>query len=735
LTKKKKGYRDKIKANKRMGITLLILSCVFFFLFLRLFYIMVVKGWEYSALAEAQWTSQITVEAERGRILDRNGEEMAVSASVYRVDVDMNTLRETMTNNNLTTDQVSEKLANALGMQAADVKTILNGKLSNGKPISYAILKRKIEKAQADTVTALKLRGVIVSSDTKRYYPNGNFLAHVLGFLNSDGAGMAGVELKYNSLLAGTPGKNASETDRKSEELPYSNAVITEPVDGKDLILTIDEVVQNIAEKAAKKAMEENKAKAVTIIVMDPNNGNVLAMVNKPDFDPNNPWEEGKTSEELQALWRNRSVSDTYEPGSIFKVITSVAALETGAVNSNSSFTCTGSFTILNQTIHCWKRSGHGVESFVDILKNSCNTGFAEVGATVGKEKLTEYIKKAGFGEKTGIDLPGEASGIVKDPKDITALDLATISFGQTNTVSCIEYLTAFNAVANGGKLITPHLMYQTGHYDEETNKEVADSTYDSASTARQVFDSAKTAELRSYLEKVVSEGGGSKAFIDGYHIAGKTGTAQKVGRLDNGKFGYMKNKYIASFAGMAPASNPKITVFIQIDEPDPSNYYAGQIAAPVAQTVFNDIFNYMAMKSDASGEEIAKSLLRDVVVPDVRGLAKTQAQAILAEYNLDYVTDDAGDYVVNMEQAPGTTVKEGSKITLYTGTTANYNKVVTVPDLKGLGREKANKTLNSIGLKAKYTGDGMVASQSIEAGTSVTKGSVIGLELNPIGD
>jgi len=727
----KKGYKKgKIRANKRMGITLLILFGVFFFLFLRLFYIMVVKGWEYSALAESQWTSQITVQAERGRILDRNGEEMAVSASVYRVDLDMNTLRETMTNDNLTTDQMSEKLANALGMKSADVKTIMNGKLSNGKPISYAILKRRIEKAQADTVTALKLRGVIVSSDTKRYYPNGNFLAHVLGFLNSDGAGMAGVELKYNSLLAGTPGKNVAETDRKSEELPYSNSVITAPVDGKDLILTIDEVVQNIAEKAAEKAMEDNKAKAVTIIVMNPNNGDVLAMVNKPDFDPNNPREEGKTSEELQALWRNRSVSDTYEPGSIFKVITSVAALETGSVNSNSSFTCTGSFTIAGHTIHCWKRSGHGVESFVDILKNSCNTGFAEVGAAVGKVKLTDYIKKAGFGEKTGIDLPGEASGIVKDPKDITPLDLATISFGQTNTVSCIEYLTAFNAVANGGKLITPHLMYQAGHYDEETNKEVSDSTYDSASTARQVFDSAKTAELRSYLEKVVSEGGGSKAFIDGYHIAGKTGTAQKAG---NGK--YLDGKYIASFAGMAPASNPKITVFIQIDEPDPSNYYAGQIAAPVAQTVFNDIFNYMAMKSDASGEEIAKSLLRDVVVPDVRGLAKTQAQAILAEYNLDYVTDAAGDYVVNMEQAPGTTVKEGSKITLYTGTTPNYNKVVTVPDLKGLGREKANKTLNSIGLRAQYTGDGMVASQSIAVGTTVTKGSVIGLELNPIGD
>jgi stage V sporulation protein D (sporulation-specific penicillin-binding protein) len=735
LVKKRKGYKGGIKANKRVGITLVFLSGVFFLLFLKLFYIMIVKGGEYSSLAEDQWTSEITVEAERGRILDRNGEEMAVSAGVYRVDLDMNTLRETMKTKGMTSDQVADKLAMAVGMEAADVKGIMNAKLSNGKPISYAILKRRIEKAQADSVTALSLRGAIVSDDTKRYYPNGNFLAHVLGFLNSDGAGLAGIELQYNTLLSGTPGKKVAEIDSKREDLPYASSIITEPIDGKDLILTVDEVIQNIAENAAEKAMVDNKAKAVTIIVMDPNNGDVLAMVNKPDYDPNNPWVEGKTSEELQAIWRNRAVSDTYEPGSVFKVITAIAALETNVVSSDSTFTCAGSFKILGVTIHCWKRSGHGVESFVDILKNSCNKGFAEVGAAIGKETLTEYIKKSGFGEKTGIDLPGEAVGIVKDPKDITDLDLATISFGQTNTVSCFEYLAAFNAVANGGKLITPHLMYQTGHTDEETGEEVVDSTYDSAATARQVYDSAKTATLRSYLEKVVSEGGGSKAFIDGYHIAGKTGTAQKVGPLENGGFGYMPQKYIASFAGMAPSDNPKITVFIQIDEPDQSNYYAGQIAAPVAQTVFNDIFNYLAMKSDASGEAIAKSLLRDITVPDVRGMAKTQAQAVLAEYNLDYITDSAGEYVVDMEQDPGTTVKEGTKITLYTGTTATYNKVVTMPDLKGLGREKAVQVLNSIGLKAQFTGNGMVTSQSIAEGTTVTKGSVIGLELDPIGD
>ncbi|MHC1720976.1 MAG: stage V sporulation protein D [Clostridiaceae bacterium] len=713
-----------------MSATLLILSFVFFLLFVKMFYIMVIKSAEYKSVAIAQWTSDLKIIAKRGRILDRNNNELAVSANVYRVDLDMTTLRDTIKAKKLTTDDVSAKIAIALNMETADVKAILNRKLSNGLPITSAILKRRIEKDQADKVSALNLRGILISSDTKRYYPNGNFLAHVLGHTNSDGEGLTGVELQFNKILAGTPGEKIAETDRKSEDLPYESTVIKEPVNGKDLVLTVDEVVQNIAEKAAQKALADNKAKAVTIIVMDPKNGDILAMVNKPDYDPNNPWVDGKTSEELQAMWRNRAVSDTYEPGSIFKVFTSIAALETNTVSANSTFTCTGSFKVMGQTIHCWKRSGHGVQSFVDILKNSCNSGFSEVGKAVGKEKLNEYIKKAGFGNLTGIDLPGEASGIIKTTSSITDLDLATISFGQTNTVSCIQYITAFNAIANGGKLITPHVMKATGHFDEATQQEVNDTTYDSTTTAKQVFDNAKTAELRSYLEKVVSEGGGSKAYIEGYHIAGKTGTAQKAG-----PGGYMSEKYIASFAGMAPASDPRITVFISIDEPDPSNYYAGQIAAPVAQTVFNDIFNYLAMKSDASGEAVARSLLRDVVVPDVRGMVKTQAHSILAKYNLDYTTDAAGEYVTGMNPMPGSTVKEGSKITLYTGTTANYNKVVAMPNLKGLAREKAIQVLNSVGLKGQYTGDGMVTSQSIATGTTVSKGTVIWLELDTIGD
>ena len=726
----KKEYRDKVVIRKRMLVTLVLLSFIFFLLFARMIFVMVIQSPKYKNIAIAQWTSEVKISAKRGRILDRNGNELAVSANVYRVDLDMNTLRDTIKEKKITQEELASKLAQALNMEVSDVSKILNRTLPNGLPTGSATLKRRIEKPEADNITNLNIRGVLVSADTKRFYPNNNFLSQVLGHTNSDGEGLTGVELYYNKQLAGTAGMRISETDRKSKELPYTISEYTKPIQGSDLVVTIDEMIQNFAEKAATKAMADNKASAVTIIVMDPKNGEVLAMVNKPDYNPNDPWIQGKTSDELQKMWRNRAVSDTFEPGSIFKVVTATAAIETGAVNESDKFTCTGSFTVANRIIHCWKRTGHGVQSFVDILKNSCNVGFASVGKKVGKNTLTEYIKKFGFGAKTGIDLPGEANGIIKKAENISEVDLATISFGQTNTVSCIQYLTGFNAIANGGKLVRPHLMKEISHYDETTGKAIKDTTYDSSNSTKQILDSAKMTQLRSYLEKVVSEGGGSKAYIEGYHIAGKTGTAQKV---VNGV--YASGKYIASFAGMAPASDPRITVFISIDEPDPSNYYAGQIAAPVAKEVFNDIFNYLAMKSDASGEDVARSLLRDVVVPDVRGMTKANAQNALKTQHLDYQIDTIGSYVVDMNPKPGYTVKEGSKIILYTGATANYNKVVTVPNVKGLSRERAIEVLSSVGLKGTTQSAGMVSDQSIEPGTTVAKGTVISLETDLIGD
>jgi stage V sporulation protein D (sporulation-specific penicillin-binding protein) len=681
-------------------------------------------------IAKEQWTSDVKIDARRGRILDRNGRELAVSANVYRADLDMNTLRQHLDEKGITKEEIAPKLADALKMDKDEVLKILSKTLPNGLPMASANLARRIEKAEADKVIDLNIRGVLVSSDTKRYYPGESLLSHVLGFVRKDGVGLNGVELSYDKVLSGTPGRIISETDNKSKGQPYIISEFTKPVDGKDLVLTVDKMIQQFAEKAAEQALSDNKAKAVTIIAMDPNNGEILALANKPDYNPNDPWVEGKTQDELQKMWRNRSVSDTFEPGSIFKVITAYAAMEEEVVHDTDHFVCGGSSRVLNRVIRCWKRTGHGDQSFVDILKNSCNVGFMELGKRLGKENLTKYITRFGFGEKTGIDLPGEAKGIIRKTSSITDVDVATISFGQSNTVSAIQYLTALNAIANGGKLVTPHIMKEVASFDSN-NKKIYEQKYDNYNE-RSILKENTANTLRGYLEKVVAEGGGKNAHIPGYHIGGKTGTAQKVSSITKA---YEAGKYISSFGGMAPADDPIISLFVSIDEPDPSNYYAGQIAAPVAKQVFNDIFNYLAIPVDATSEEIAKSMKKDVVVPEVRGMKKSEAIKLLKASNLGYDIDDKGDFVAEMNPKPGYTMKEGDKILLYTGTTSNYNKVVVVPELVGLNKDKAQKLLNTLGLKADFTGDGLVSKQSIDAGRQVDKGTTVLLELNIIED
>lgn len=722
----KKEYRDKVIIKRRMLGVFCILLLLFFGLVGRLSYLTIVKSYEYKSIAENQWTSDVKIEARRGKILDRYGHELAVSANVYRVDLDMNTLRKTQQDNNLTDEEVAIKLSGALNMEQDEVLKILHKKLPSGLPIGSATLKRRIEKEEADKVRDLKIRGVIVSPDTKRYYPNNNFLAHVLGHTRSDGEGLTGVELTYNKYLAGIPGVKISETDNKSQDLPYTISEYTRPVQGKDVVLTIDDMIQHFCEKSAEQALKDNKAKAVTIIAMNPKNGEILAMANKPDYNPNSPWVEGKTFNELQKDWRNRAVSDTFEPGSIFKVITATAAMEEKVIDEETyQITCNGSTTIGNRTIHCWKRTGHGTESFVDILKNSCNVGFMDLGRRLGAENLNKYIQRFGFGKKTGIDLPGEASGIIKKTENISETDLATISFGQTNTLTGIQYITALNAIANGGTWIRPHVMKEIVHYDENGQK-IIDEKFDDYGK-KQVADKEVVDRLRGYLEKVVSEGGGSKAFVEGYNIAGKTGTAQKV--IDGR---YASGKYIASFGGMAPAEDPKITIFISIDEPDPSNYYAGQIAAPVAKQVFTDIFNYIALKEGESDNVV----LKNVVVPEVRGMKKDEAVKVLKEAKLNFEIDDKGDHIIDMTPKPGYTVEEGRKIVLYSGTSSNYNKEVVVPNLKGYSKEKAVELLNRLGIEVKVIGNGVVLEQSISAGQKVNKGTTtIVLKLQEIGD
>lgn len=710
-----------------MLISLGILAVLFFALTVRLGYVMIVQSNKYKSLAIEQWANEVKIDAKRGRILDRFGNELAVSANVYRVDLDMNAIRSYTKKNGVTYEELAPRLAEAIGMETTDVLKELYRTLPSGKDRGSAILARRIEKEQADKVRELKISGVLVSPDTKRYYPNNNLLSHVIGTTNSDGNGLAGVELQYNSILTGTPGLRIAENDRKGEEYPNSIADFTEPVDGKDVVLTIDEKVQEIAENAAEQALNDNKAKAVSIMVMDPKTGEVLAMANKPDFNPNNPREGTTTSDEMAKKWRNRAVNDTYEPGSIFKVITAIAAMEKGLVNESDTFVCGGSSTIANRTIHCWKRTGHGAQNFIQILENSCNVGFMALGERLQASGLSEYIKKFGFGQKTGIDLPGEAKGIVRKEESITTVDLATISFGQSNTVSPIQYMAAFNAIANDGIWITPHVMKEIR--DSKSNTTVTTfENYSKNYVKKQIVSKEQANKLASYLEKVISEGGGKKAFIDGYHIGGKTGTAQKV----NPQRGvYEAGKYVASFAGMAPVEDPKVTVFISIDEPDPSNYYAGQIAAPVAQQVFYDIFNYYSIRGDVAIEDTAKSLLKDVIITDVRGMKKSEAAKTLKSLGLKYEIQGEGEVITDMSPKPGYTVKEGTKIVLYTAAVGNYNKEVVVPDMRGYSKEMVVDLLDDLGLKAVFSGEGIVAEQNIDSGELVKKGDTIELEMD----
>ena len=726
---KKKDLRDKALIKKRVFIAFGVFIAFFGLLIARLAYIMIYRHSDLSAMANEQWTSEVKIDARRGKILDRNGTELAVSANVYRVDFDLNSIRKYMATDSATyktNADLAAALSQATGVQNDDILKKLQTKLSNGADAGSAIMVRRIEKEQADKVTDLKVNGVIVSPDTKRYYPNGNFLAHVLGSTNIDGKGLTGVELQYDSALSGVPGRKIAELDSNGQDFPYTISQYTSPVNGSDLELTIDQNIQSFAEQAAEQAYTDNKAKAASVLVMDPKTGEILAMVNKPDFDPNSPYsgyqsfDGANDSDKLQKMWRNRLVNDTFEPGSIFKVITGITAMEENLVNENTTFNCTGSLVVAGKKINCWQTSGHGLETFPQIFPNSCNVAFMELGQMIGKERLTESIHKFGFGSVSGVDLPGESTGIVKDANNISPTDLATIAFGQTNTVNSVQYMTAFNSIANGGTLIQPHVMKEISH-TEDNGTTVIDNTFNP--TTKTVASAENTAKLRQYLEKVVTSGSGTGTFIEGYHIGGKTGTAQKV---DPQNRTYGAGKYISSFVGMAPVDDPKVTVMITVDEPSNNGqYYAAQVAVPYAKQLFLSIFNYMDSKFS---QDSSNSIVKEVTIPEVRGMKVDDAKKILSDLKLDATVEGSGSTVESVKPYPGYTVKEGETITL--GTEGENDNSVIMPDVTGFTFDDANIELGKLGITATSSGDGKVTEQSIPEGVLIKKGTTVKLDL-----
>ena len=724
---KVKKKNKKIKFNEgRVLAFLLAIVILFLVLVGRLLYISIFRSKDYKAMAEEQWTNEIQIDARRGRILDRNNRELAVTANVFRVDLDLITLRKYIDKKETDNIEVAKLLAEALEMDEEKVLSRIELTYPSGNPANSATLIRRVEKEKADKVKALDINGVIVSEDTKRYYPNGDFLSHTLGTTNADGEGLSGLELYYNEELMGIPGVRVSEVSGNSASNPYSETSFTPPVDGKDMTLTIDENIQYFVEKVAEDALKKHNADSVSIAVMNPNNGEILGMVNKPGFNPNNPYEgseafNGKDeSAKLQNMWRNTIVSDSFEPGSIFKIITSIAAIEENIAGKDEVYYCDGSLNVAGRNIKCWKPGGHGVQNFNQTLENSCNVAFMEMGAKLGAEKLNEYIKLFGFGTQSGIDLPGEATGIVKNVEDISAVDLATISFGQTNTMNGIQFMTALNAVANGGDLIQPHIMKELSHKDGNGTK-IIDEVF-VPKIQENIVDEKSTMRVKEALESTVSKGSSKDAGIEGIKVAGKTGTAEKVDP-ETGTYGA---GYIASFAGFAPYDNPQVSLIVIIDNPKNGEHFGGIVAAPFAGELFNNIFNYISLNE---GQLDQKD--ESVIIPDLRGDKVTSAEKTLNELGVNCVIEGDGTFVTSVTPIPGYKVKKGDSITLYAGSRFDRNeKEIVVPDFRKLNKEEAEGILKSLGLKGEFEGEGEIKEQSISAGEIIKSGDKIKFKL-----
>ncbi|HHD2583393.1 TPA: stage V sporulation protein D [Clostridium perfringens] len=724
---KAKKKNKKIKLNEgRVLAFLLAIVILFLVLVGRLLYIGIFRSKDYKAMAEEQWTNEIQIDARRGRILDRNNRELAVTANVFRVDLDLITLRKYIDKKDTDNIEIAKLLAEALEMDEEKVLSRIELTYPSGNPANSATLIRRIEKEKADKVKELDIKGVIVSEDTKRYYPNGDFLSHTLGTTNADGEGLSGLELYYNEELMGIPGVRVSEVSGNSTSNPYSETSFTPPVDGKDMTLTIDENIQYFVEKVAEDALKKHNADSVSIAVMNPNNGEILGMVNKHGFNPNNPYEgseafNGKDeSAKLQNMWRNTIVSDSFEPGSIFKIITSIAAIEENIAGKDEVYYCDGSLNVAGKNIKCWKPGGHGVQNFNQTLENSCNVAFMEMGAKLGAEKLNEYIKLFGFGTQSGIDLPGEATGIVKNVEDISAVDLATISFGQTNTMNGIQFMTALNAVANGGDLIQPHIMKELSHKDDNGTK-IIDEVF-VPKIQENIVDEKSTMRVKVALESTVSNGSSKDAGIEGIKVAGKTGTAEKVDP-ETGTYGA---GYIASFAGFAPYDNPQVSLIVIIDNPKNGEHFGGIVAAPFAGELFNNIFNYISLNEGQLDEKD-----ESVIIPDLRGDKVTSAEKTLNELGINCVIEGDGTFVTSVTPIPGYKVKKGDSITLYAGSRFDRNeKEIVVPDFRKLNKEEAEEILKSLGLKGEFEGEGEIKEQSISAGEIIKSGDKIKFKL-----
>lgn len=702
--------------------------------------IMIINGEKYQNDASEQQLYDSLVTAPRGDIYDRNMQTLATSSPAWTVYITPNGIRSIKKAEDA--EKVKKKIAEGLSeILEMDYDTVYD---YTGKKSYYVIVKKKIEKTAADKVRQfildnkdLELSQYIgLDSTTKRYYPNGNLASVVLGFVGSDDQGLSGLESYYDNELTGTAGRVVAAKNAAGTNMPFSYEKVENAVKGGSLVLTLDNYVQYTADKYLEAAIEENQiAERGAAVVMNVNTGAILAMSVKGDFDPNAPFtlsaadqkkvdetegdEEKKKvqSELLNRQWRNKAVSDTYEPGSVFKAVTAAIALEENLVNKNSSFFCNGHATVAGQSYHCHKTTGHGSQNLMQAIANSCNPAFITIGQLVGVNTFSKYFKAFGFTEKTGIDLPGETASTYHKEEKMGPVELASSSFGQTFNVTPMQLICAISATVNGGYLVQPHMVEKILDENNKVKKTVA------SSSKRQVISESTSATMRELLN-FVSENGAKNSLVAGYNIGAKTGTSQKVSKiLQTGD----KRLYIGSCATVAPIEKPEIAVFVMLDEPKGEKYYGGAISAPVNSKIMADILPYLGFEPSYTEEQLQKLA---ITVPDTMGSAIADAKGKITTQKLEYKVVGNGEKVVRQLPAAGSKVISGGVVILYTEDGAEVTKA-TVPNFKGLSATEVNAAAARAGVNVEFSGNtstgGLKAyKQSVEAGKEVDAGTVI---------
>ena len=669
-----------VTIRKRVACLFLLIAVIMSGLGFRLMYLQFYKSNWLTENAIDQRVRDIPVEAKRGTIFDRNGKELGVSIStesIYAIPAEIVDVEET-----------AAKLAAILALD----RDKLAAKLKKRQAFTW--VKRKVDIETAKAVNKLNLSGIGLTQESQRYYPNDNLAAHILGFTGIDSQGLDGVELTFDSYLKGRSGSIVVEYDARGQEIPYATHRFVKPVEGHNIYLTIDIVIQQIIERELEKVMQDTKAQAATIIAIEPRTGEILALANRPDYNPN------RFAEYAPKLWRNIAVSNAYEPGSTFKILTTTAALGEKVVSLNERFFDPGSVEVQGRTIHCWKDGGHGSQTFQEVVENSCNVGFVNVGLRLGADSFYKYFTAFGLGKLTNVDLPGEAKGIVIGKSQVKPINLATMSMGQSIAVTPLQLVTAVAAVANDGQRLRPQILREVKGNDGEI---IRGFTPD---IINQVVDTATAQEVKKVLESVVENGTGKNAYIEGFRIAGKTGTAQKVGAG-----GYMPGKYVASFVGFAPADNPQIVMVVIIDEPV-GLYYGGQIAAPVFTGIMNDVLQYLKIAPRVVASDASAIQETHIVVPSVINLLVPEAMQELKKAGLSVRIEETGERVADQIPKPGSRIPKDSSVLLYTMTSRYGSGEITVPDCIGQSLREVADTLAEVGLRIHPVGVGLKATK-----------------------